>query len=227
MAFPAPPNWNSSAPLSAYFFEGDRIKQTDGFSFLFSLTTAIRTMLATLTLRDSNGVRIVESEIPSPNESSYVWDQPMLRLLWAAASALRAPREYLESIAVDAAAMSISAETLQVAIWVTYTNQRETTARGRTTTSYGFGSPGDVKMSTDTRLPQFGVPITRGPGVTQTGLTIEIVPEAEQPAAIVPHVRETSTSFWVAMGFAATIAVVAALAMSTVPSRPVRKKRSR
>ena len=222
-------DFTRNTPLSAYFFVGDELWQTNGFALLNDFTGEVRDrLLARFALRDADGTPITAADVPSESAGGFVWNAQMLRVLFAAAQALRAPASVLDQIVAGLRAGTVSPASVAAMLWVTYTNQSQDVRNGRATgtINYGFGSPADVNIPEGSVLPAFGTTIAAGPS-EWTGVTRRTVPRAEQPRALPVLVRPTSTSFLVAFGLFAVVATVGALAMSTVKSRPTRRNPSR
>lgn len=226
MAYPEPSDWNSNNERAAYFFEGNRLLQTEGFSFLNDLFSEIRQMQASIPMTDWSGQRLA----PLPLFGDVLsWDAETLRILDAAARALRVEDRYAQSIQNDARSSSISVDTLRTAIWVAYLNQRQRMVDGRDAgIQYGIGSPASAEIPQSTILPRFGV---RLPAMRfwRTGLSVDVVDPSARPPMVPDRVQTGTGNFWIAAGFFAVIAVGAAISMINVPkgTRSVANKRKR
>lgn len=213
MAYPAQPStFVLNTPLSLYFFEGDELLQTDGYSFLVALIT---------TMADAARSVGYAIDLPQP-VGTLTWDMRLLRAIQASARGLRAPAAYLEVVDADVAAGTISAGTVAVALWLAYRQQRLVGSNY----VYGRGTPEGINILEGSTLPSMGTAIADS-GNVSFGLQTSTVPRAAQPRPLPLRERSTAGSALLALGFVASLAIVAGLAMSTVPSRknPSRRRR--
>lgn len=224
MAYPAPSDWNSSATLAAYVFEGDQLKATDGYSALYSFWGAMGGISDAMRVYDLDELgRRVPLDLAAtapPGEGALAWDDNMLRWLRGAAEALRAPNEFIDAVIDDRATRTISPTTVQTFVWVTWTNER---VNQRGDIVYGFGSPADINVPKGTILPVYGAPISRGPNVSWS-LTSTTVPISAQPERLPPRISPATGSFAVAAAFLAVLAIGGAVILSTVPKRTVTRR---
>lgn len=230
MAYPAPSDWNSSATLATYFFEGDQLKATDGHSALYSFWVAMGGISGAMRVYDNlpasggeTGARVqldLAATAPPGRSATLAWDDNMLRWLRGAAEALRAPNEYIDAVIDDRATRTISPATVQTFAWVTWTNER---LNQRGDIVYGRGSPADINVPKGSILPVYGTPISRGPLVSY-GLTSTTIPVSQQPERLPPRISPATGSFAVAAAFLAVIAIGGAVILSTVPKRTITRR---
>lgn len=223
MSYPYDPsNFRSNAPFATFFFIGDELFQTDGFSLLNTVISTIFAALPTNPMRDPAGTPITDADSRASSDS-LAWDASFLRVVYAAAQAFRLPQSDLDVITADIANGSVSVRTTQIAIWISEIAPREVRVNGRLVQQYGAGSPDEVRIPENTVLPQFGLPLTAG---TYFGPPARLlVPRATQPPALQPTTRVGTGSPLVALAFVGAVAVAGIFLISNV--RTVEQKRRR
>lgn len=215
MAFPyEPSDFRSNQQLATYFFLGDEVWQTDGFSLLLEITSQVAELLTSNALRDPQGMAITITDVPAG--ATLSWDTQMLRLIYAAAAALRVEQAWLDQIASDISANAVSVGTVQTGIWLAYVQKVDVRQDGRIRTQYGTGTPAQVRVAENSVLPVFGAQIAMGPAVGS--LTKARVPQNLQPPAMPPAQRAGVGSAAVAIGFFSVVAIAGIVLISRVPT---------
>jgi hypothetical protein len=154
--YPSTPDWTSGAGESAWFYDVARARvcQTEGWNFLATVEGDLVQLLST-SLPTFDGSSVDSSTvtiIDQTNPNAGVWSLDLLRALYAVAQRYGASQNYLQAIANDAGAQTISTNTLATAAWI---------ERGHTVDSSGsytlVGSPDDVRIPDGAVLPVWGV----------------------------------------------------------------------
>lgn len=227
MAYPQPSNWNSGAPLSAWYVhtaEGgtSNLCSSTGWDLLADLQTELQSRLSASPAPTYDGATVDGSDIPinDPTLPARGWDLDLLKGLYAAARAGGAPAATLDKIAGDAALGAVGAETLAAGIWI---GQRydEGVVRGTGASRYGLGSTAEIVIPVGTMLPVFGVsPPPPTNGSRSTGAQCGVAPA--DAAAVAPLNRPVAPFVinpWVLLG-TLVVATGAAVALSrNVPTR--------
>ncbi len=235
MAHPAQSTALDGAQRSFWFVHNVDGRQivcgTNGYSLLANVQAAIREQLASSGPLSSIGGTIRAEEIPSiqtpyygdvPLPQSFSgWDTTTLRGLYALAQRYRASRSTLAAIEADSrlpSGSSLSAATIQYAIWLTYYSRgvRDVTQPDGTvvtTSVFGLGSPAQVALATSPRTiyPVKGVnPPVPSDGVVDTQLI------CAPPAVAVPTESPITVTTTFTPNVPLIVAVLAATALGAV-----------
>lgn len=168
---PAPPDFRSNTPGSAWWVQARQQCAQDGWSLLRDLQEVLHTRLAT------TDPALAASLEAAPERRG--WDAPLLDGILALATQYRAPTRYLDAVRGDRAAGRVaSPETLATAIWLAH-YASGFTRDGREV--FGIGSPAEVEVPLPFTPPTWNTPIQL-PVEVITGIVCRPVSTVTPPA---------------------------------------------
>lgn len=228
MAYPSPSDWNSAAPLSAWYVHrtqgGSNLCSSTGWDLLADLQEELQTRLSSSPAPTYDGTTVDGSNIPvnDPTLPARGWDLDLLKGLWAAANAGHAPQATLDKIAADARAGSIGPETLAAGIWIGQRYDAGTVV-GTGTSRYGLGSTDEILIPAGTSLPNFGTaPPVPSNGERSSGARCNTAPA---DAASIQPIQQAVVPFQI-NGWVLLATLVVATGAAVALSRNVPTSRS-
>lgn len=155
--YPSPSDFTKPERHAAWWYRqltttNRQVCQGDGYNVLNDVQSRLRERAESETPVDWNGrpVNLADPAFATPGALSS-WGVELLRVLHAFAKKDRAPGAFVAAIQHDATSGTLSATTLQTALWEAYYS---TSFNGREVN--GLGSPAEILIAEGTTLPVFG-----------------------------------------------------------------------
>lgn len=244
MPYPGSSDWNSGAPLSAFYLhrvssQPTNACSTTGWDMLRSIQTEVADRLnAYGPLPTYDGTNVDASSVPVndptlPPQQLVGWNRDLLRALYALGQRFNISSTYLSALRSDAesGAASISTPTLQTGIWIGDRIYHGFDGNGNEL--WGLGSPDEVAIPQATTYPQMNVvppiPAAEAGGTySTTGQCNAISASAESLIPIARSVVPFQFNPWLILAAIALAAGAAVVMSRDVPvrSETVRTRRS-